>query len=163
LREVRAFGRGAPNRDALCREAEARGLRAIASATADEAIKGADIVITTLPLLPPPKPFLDARKLKAGVFVSMVDLALPWYPDSMTVFDRIVVDDRAQEAAMSKPMVTPALVAGDLTELVAGDVTGRRAPVEKTTFVFRGHAVGDLAVAALAWRKAKDKKIAELK
>lgn len=157
IREIRAFGRGAPNRDMLVKAAEARGLRAIASATADEAIADADIVITTLPLLPPPKPFLDARKLKPGVFVSMVDLALPWHAESMSAFDRIIVDDRVQEAAMAKPMVAPALVAGDLTDLVAGDVGGRKNATEKTTFVFRGHAVGDLAVAALAWRKAKDK------
>ncbi len=159
LREVHAFGRGAANRDALLRAAEARGLSAIASATADDAIAAADIVITTLPLLPPPKPFLDARRLKPGVFVSMVDLALPWHPESMSVFDRIIVDDRAQEAAMAKPMVAQALVAGDLTDLVAGDVAGRTNAAEKTTFVFRGHAVGDLAVAALAWRKASEKAI----
>jgi ornithine cyclodeaminase/alanine dehydrogenase-like protein (mu-crystallin family) len=156
IREIHAFGRGAPNRDALLRAAEARGVKAVASATADEAISSADIVITTLPLLPPPKPFLDARKLKAGAFVSMVDLALPWHPDSMTAFDRIIVDDRLQEAAMAKPMVVPALVRGDLSELVSGDVTGRQAASEITSFVFRGHAVGDLAVAGLAWRKAKD-------
>lgn len=159
IREILAFGRGAPNRDALLRAAEARGLKAIAATTADDAIAAADIVITTLPLLPPPTPFLDARKLKAGVFVSMVDLALPWHPDSMSTFDCVVVDDRAQEAAMAKPMVSPSLVAGDLTDLVAGDVGGRKNAAEKTTFVFRGHAVGDLAVAALAWRKAKEKGI----
>jgi len=155
LREIRAFGRGASNRDALCQLARSRGLNAIASETARSAVEGADVVVTTLPLVPPPVPFLDARWLKAGCFVAMVDLALPWHAESMVSFDRIVIDDFAQEAAMSKPMIKPDLVAGDLTGLVCGDVPGRRSASERTTFAFRGMAVGDLAVAGLAYVRAK--------
>jgi ornithine cyclodeaminase/alanine dehydrogenase-like protein (mu-crystallin family) len=56
---------------------------------------------------------------------------------------------------MSKPMVKSNLVAGDLTELVCGDVPGRQSAGERTTFAFRGLAVGDLAVAGLAYVRAK--------
>ncbi|MDX8432060.1 hypothetical protein RFN25_01290 [Mesorhizobium abyssinicae] len=73
----------------------------------------------------------------------------------MAVFDRIVIDDLAQEAQMSKPMVRPELVAGDLTGLVGGDVPGRQGARERTAFVFRGMAVGDLAIAGLAFARAK--------
>ena len=155
LREIRAFGRGAANRDALCRTAEARGLKAVASKTAREAIDDADIVVTSVTLLPLPEPFLDARWLKAGSFVTMTDMAAPWFAEGMGALQRIVIDDLEQEGKMSKPMVAPALVAGDLFGLVGGEVAGRKNAEERTAFVFRGLAVGDLALAALAYRRAK--------
>jgi ornithine cyclodeaminase/alanine dehydrogenase len=58
LREIRAFGRGRPNRDALCRFAETRGLRAIASETARDAIGSADIVVTSVTYSTEFKPFI---------------------------------------------------------------------------------------------------------
>lgn len=123
--------------------------------TAMAAIQGADMVVTTVTLVPPPVPFLDAGWLEAGSFVTMTDLALPWVPEAMQLFDRIVIDDLAQEATMSKPMIRPELVAGDLIGLVSGDVAGRQSKSERTTFAFRGLAVGDLALAGLAYSRAK--------
>ncbi|MFB9978134.1 ornithine cyclodeaminase family protein [Mesorhizobium kowhaii] len=155
LQEIRAFGRGKGSRDALCRIAERRGLIAVPSDTAKAAVESADIVVTTVTLVPEPVPFLDARWLKTGAFATMTDLALPWLPETMAVFDRIVIDDLAQEAHMSKPMVRPELVVGDLTGLVAGDVPGRQSANERTAFAFRGMAVGDLAIAGLAFVRTK--------
>jgi len=155
LWEVRAFGRGATNRDALCRAAEARGMKAVASATAREAVEEADIVVTSITLLPDPVPFLDARWLKPGVFATITDLATSWLHGTMAAFERIVIDDLEQEAKMSKPMVAPSLVAGDLSGLVAGEISGRASGEERSAFVFRGLAVGDLALAALAYQRAK--------
>jgi ornithine cyclodeaminase/alanine dehydrogenase-like protein (mu-crystallin family) len=155
LREIRAFGRGARNRDALCRMAQLRGINAVPCDTAKAAVDGADIVVTTVTLVPEPVPFLDANWLKAGSFAAMTDLALPWLSETMTRFDRIVIDDLEQEAKMSKPMIKPELVAGDLTGLVCGDLPGRQSASDRTTFAFRGMAVGDLAVAGLAYVRAK--------
>jgi len=155
LREIRAFGRGTANRDALCRAAEARGLTAAASVTAREAIADVDLVVTSITLLPNLEPFLDARWLKAGAFATMTDLATPWLPEGMAAFECIVIDDLEQEAKMSKPMVAPALVTGDLSGLVCGDLPGRKSAQVLTAFVFRGLALGDLALAGLAYRRAK--------
>ena len=154
LREVRAFGRGTANRDALCRAAEAKSLKAVASGTAQEAVSGADIVVSTIPLTPKPKPFLDARWLAPGTFATMIDLALPWLPESMPAFARIVVDDREQEAAMPEPMVAPQLVSGDLAELVDGRIAEKSSASERSAFVFRGVGLADLALAALAYQRA---------
>jgi hypothetical protein len=71
--------------------------------------------VTTLTLVPEPEPFLDAHWLKPGSFTTMTELALPWLPQSMPIFDRIIIDDLEQEAKMSTPMVKAELVAGDLT------------------------------------------------
>jgi ornithine cyclodeaminase/alanine dehydrogenase len=155
VREIRAFGRGTENRDALCRIAEARGLAAIASQTAREAVEGADLIVTSVTLVPNLAPFLDARWLKPGVFLTSTDLALPWLAEGMGAFQRIVIDDLEQEAKMSKPMVPSALVVGDLSGLVSGEIAGRAGGEERTAFVFRGLAVGNLALAALAYRRAK--------
>lgn len=153
LREVRAFGRGSKNRDALCKLATDLGLSSVASDTAKDAITGADLVVSSIPLVPKIEAFLDAHWLKSGVFVSSTDFALPWKAGSMKVFDQIIIDDRQQEAAMSEPMLDPELIGGDISELFSGRVEGRTDKMERTAFVFRSVALGDLAVAALAYEK----------
>ena len=155
LRDVRAFGRGSRNRDALCRLAASRGINAVACDTAKAAVDGADIVVTTVTLIPEPVPFVDARWMKAGSFAVIADVALPWLAETMPSFDRIVIDDLEQEAKMSKPMIKSGHVAGDLMGLVCGDVPGRLSAGERTAFAFRGMAVGDLAIAGLAYVRAK--------
>jgi len=155
LREVRAFGRGEKNRDALCEMARDLGINAIASDNARDAVTDADLVVTSIPLVPRIEPFLDGAWLKPGVFLSSTDLALPWNRGSMRVFDRIIIDDRKQEAAMPEPMLDPFLVDGDLAELVTGQVEGRSDDQQRTAFVFRSVAVGDLALAAFAYEKAR--------
>ena len=155
LREVRAFGRGSKNRDALCHAAGKLGLEAVASNSAKDAISGADIVISSLPLVPKVEPFLDANWLKDGAFISSTDQALPWKAESLRVFDRIIIDERNQEATMAEPMLDPELVDGDIAELVNEKVHGRSGQKERTAFVFRSVALGDLAVSALAYEKAR--------
>jgi ornithine cyclodeaminase/alanine dehydrogenase len=122
--------------------------------TAREAVSEADIVVTSVTFTPDVVPFLDARWLKPGVFAAITDHAAPWVAESLTAFDRIVVDDVEQERRMPTPLVDPALVAGDLTGLVGGATAGRDHPDERTAFIFRGLALGDLALSALAYQRA---------
>ena len=63
IREVRAFGRGSSNRDALCRMATEMGFDALASDTARAAVEDADIVVSSVTLTTQSPPFLDARWL----------------------------------------------------------------------------------------------------
>jgi ornithine cyclodeaminase/alanine dehydrogenase-like protein (mu-crystallin family) len=154
LKAIRAFGRGSANRDALCRIAEAMGLAAVASPTARDAVRDADLVVSTVTVSPQLVPFLDARWLKPGACAVVVDLAASWLPEGMAAFDRIVIDDMEQESVMPAPMVAPELVAGDLTGLVHGEVAGRRSNEERTAFVSRGIGLGDLALASLAYQRA---------
>ncbi|MDV6340162.1 ornithine cyclodeaminase family protein [Nitrosomonas sp. Is24] len=152
---VRAYARG-ESRESFCQIAEKMGLIATPCQTAEEAICGADLIVTSVTLSPQLIPFLDAHLLKPGAFVTMADLAAPWRADSMAAFDRIIVDDLEQEASMPKPLVDPALVHGDLTGLVTGDVSDRCTEDERIAFVFRGLALGDLAVAGLAYQRARE-------
>jgi ornithine cyclodeaminase/alanine dehydrogenase len=82
----------------------------------------------------------------------MTDLATPWLPEGMATFERMVIDDLEQEAKMDKPLVA---LAGDLFGLVCDDFPSRKSAKERTAFVFRGLALGDLALAALAYRRSR--------
>jgi ornithine cyclodeaminase/alanine dehydrogenase-like protein (mu-crystallin family) len=156
LREVRAFGRGRPNIDALCQSAAALGLSAVVCDTAGEAITGADLITTSVTFSATMEPFLDAGYLKPGCFAAITDLAAPWIKDSFAALDRIVIDDLDQEASMSNKLADPALINGDLSGLVLGKVAGRGSAAERTAFIFRGHAIGDLALSALAYKRASE-------
>jgi len=154
LTAIRAYGRGQDNIDRLCAAADARGLAAEVCAAPREAVEGADLVVSSVTLNHEIEPFVDARWLKPGAFAAITDLALPWVGEGMAAFGTIVIDDAGQEAASAKPMVARDLVAGDLSALVTGALTAGFVPGARSAFVFRGIAIGDLAVAGLAYQRA---------
>jgi len=154
IRRIRAFGRGAANRDALLEAARAMGLAAEAAASPDAALDGADIVVSSVTLDYSITPFLDAGLLKPGAFAAITDLAIPWLPETLGAFDTIVIDDREQEAASERKMVPPDRIAADLTELATGAAPLAFDPARRTAFAFRGIALGDFAAAALALDRA---------
>lgn len=154
LREVRVFGRGRGNIDALCAAADALGLSSVVCDTGGEALDGADLVTTSVTFSDGVQPFLDANRLQPGSFAAITDLAAPWVKSSFRALDRIIIDDRDQESVMESKLVDPGLVNGDISSLVMGDTAGRGGEAERTAFIFRGHAIGDLALSALAYQKA---------
>lgn len=151
LRRVLVAGRGAANRDRVMADVQGRGLEAVA-VDADAAL-AADIIVTSVDLNA--APFLDARHLRLGAFVSLVDLAVPWLPSGLDGFTRIVIDDLRQERNVAKPMVPLERVSGDLGDLVAGRIPARRDEAERIGFAFRGIALGDIALARLVWRRLR--------
>jgi len=155
LEEIRAFNRGAQNRDALCRTAESMDLAAHSCDRIEDAIRGADLIVTSVSWSQDTEAFIDAAWVKPGAFASVVDLGVPWIDDSMGSFDRIIIDDLEQESQMEHPIVDLSLVKGDLSGLVTSAVDGRLANDEKTAFVFRGFALGDLALATLAYQASR--------
>jgi ornithine cyclodeaminase/alanine dehydrogenase len=154
LADVTAFGRGQANMDRLCRQAEAQGMTARPCATPAEAVRDADIVVSSVTLSFDLAPFVDARDLKPGAFATITDLAAPWKPDGMAAFETIIIDSMAQEKASATKMVDPALVSGDLLGLVTGDAEVAFDTEKRNAFVFRGLAIGDFAVACLAHERA---------
>jgi ornithine cyclodeaminase/alanine dehydrogenase len=154
LRAIRILGRGRANIEKLCERASVLNLEAQVCDDARSAIADADIVVSSIPIASKVEPFADPRWLKPGVFVSSTDMALPWMQDGMTAFDRIVIDDYQQEAAMAQPMVDIDRVSGDLNGLLGGEVAARGSDGERTAFLFRAVALGDLALATLAYQRA---------
>lgn len=154
LKKIYILGRGAENIRRLQLKAKARNLRTIIAEDEATTIAHADLIITTIPAIPEMKPFLNARELKPGSFTSMVDLGRSWISTSFNSFNRIVIDDITQEAHVAQPMVNKKLIVGDLQDLIGKRIVGRTEESERTAFVFRGMAVGDLALAILVYKKA---------
>lgn len=154
LAQVRLLGRGPENIERLAREAEERGMEAVVCHSGAELLTGADIVVSSVTYSATLTPFLDAGDLAPGAFAAVTDLAAPWHRVSFAALDRVVIDDLAQEAAMPNKLLAPEVVAGDLSGLVLGALRGRGGAGERTAFVFRGHALGDLALAVLACERA---------
>lgn len=153
LKRVRVFGRGKANIETLCKRAQGLGLEADACASAEDALRDADLVVTSITLDHAVEPFLDARWLKPNAFAAITDACIPWMPASLSAFKSVFVDDRRQELESPRPMLPYELIRGDLTELVAGSSPGEIGE-GPTAFAFRGISLGDYAAAVLAMRRA---------
>ncbi|MCE8547198.1 ornithine cyclodeaminase family protein [Ruegeria pomeroyi] len=159
LQRAVVFGRGAENIARLGAAARARGLEVEIADTPHHAIADADLVVSSVTLDHQMIPFLDARWLKPGAFASLTDTGLPWRPDGMTALDPLYIDDLAQEAANPRPMIDPAQVRGDLAALLGEDghktSVNRHDSTRRAGFLFRGPAIADFAIAALALQRAQ--------
>lgn len=154
LEEVKIFGRGQENIDRLCQTANELGKSAVVCASGKEATADADLIVSSVTYSATLEPFLDAGWLKPGAFAAITDLGVPWITANLSAFNRIVIDDLQQEAALPNKLAPPELVTGDLAGLVLGKFEGRGQSDERSAFIFRGHALGDLALSAVAYRKA---------
>ena len=153
LKHIKIFGRGRANIDELCRFADDLGLTSEVCGTGREAVEDVDLVVTSVTYSAALEPFLDANWLAPGCFATITDLAAPWHKESFSAFDRITIDDLEQESALPNKLAAPEHITGDLSGLVLGEFDGRKLADDRTAFIFRGHALGDLALAALALRK----------
>ncbi len=156
LREVRVVSRdGASARD-LAVSAEAADRRVAYRATsAEDAVRGADVVITATSSA---SPVFAGRSLGPGAHVTAVGSFRPTTreldEDTMRGA-RIVVDQRAsalEEAGELQGIASEALV--EIGEIVARRAPGRRSAQERTIFKSVGNAVQDLVVASLAYERA---------
>jgi len=153
LTHIKVFGRGRANMDGMCRLADELGLSSEVCESGKAAVEGADLVVTSVTYSADLVPFLDANWLAPGCFAAITDLAAPWHKESFAALDRIAIDDLEQEAALPNKLAPPEHVTGDLTGLVLGKFTGRNRAEDRTAFIFRGHALGDLALAVLAFQR----------
>jgi len=151
LTRIKISGRGRANIDALIEAAD--GLDAEVVDTPRAALEGVDLAVTSVTHTAVEAPFLDANWLDAGAFLSVVDLAVPWHKQSFGALDRVIIDDLEQEATLPNKLADPAHIHGDISGLVMGNAPPRQSDTERSAFVFRGHALGDLSLAALAWER----------
>lgn len=155
VKSIKYFGRGQENQDKLVAAARGLGVSAKSCDNGQEAIEGVDLVVTSITLTGGPEPFLDANGMKAGAFAAITDLGVPWIKPSFDALDCVTIDDVKQESALENKLCDPSAISGDLSGLVLGEFKGRENDRDRTCFLFRGHALGDLAVSALAWQKHK--------
>lgn len=151
LAEVVVFGRSAASRDAFGAHATALGLRVHHAASAEQAVRDMDVVVTSVPPAEALAPFLDPRWLTPGSFLSAVDLGRPWHPAHWdAVFDLVATDDADQSrtlAAQGK-LVSAGPYHAEIGDLVTGRHPGRQSRDQRACLLFAGIALADVALAA---------------
>jgi len=159
IKEIRLLGRGQANIKSLCEVAEKRSLSFTVCKSGEEALSDADLVISSVTYSANMSPFLNANWLKPGSYSAITDLAAPWEKGSFAAFDQITIDDLKQEGALPNKLAPPEFVTGDLSGLVLGKFSGRNRDSDRNAFIFRGHAMGDLALSILAYQRASKGKL----
>lgn len=124
-------------------------LAVVPCATAEAAVRPADVVVTATPILAHPHPVLPPEWLKPGVFVCTLDFDSYVAPDAFAAADRLVTDDVAQLDHYRTTGVfrgVPPHVT-DLGDVVAGRTRGRGQPTERIISINLGIALEDVICA----------------
>lgn len=122
------------------------------------AVAGADIVVTSGPILKKPDPLIDADWLSEGCFASPVDFDSYWNGEALRQADKLATDDSSQMAYYREAgyfQATPEPYA-DLGEIAAGKKPGRETDRERTMCINLGLALDDMATAILIYERAKE-------
>jgi alanine dehydrogenase len=132
--------------------AEEHGARAAASA--EEAVRGAGVVVTATTSS---TPVLFGEWLSPGVHVNAVGAPRPdWreLDDEVLERARIYVDSREAAQKESGDVIAAGRIFAEIGEVVSGAKPGRRSDEEVTLFKSLGLAVEDVATAELVHSKA---------
>lgn len=149
FREVRVWS---PRRAAAF--AERHGIELASSA--EEAVSGADVVITVTSST---TPVLCGRWLQPGAHVNAVGAARPdWreLDDELLASARLIVDSRAAAEVESGDVIAAGHIEAELGEVAAGKAPGRGYPEEITIFKSLGLAVEDVVTAELVYSRYKE-------
>jgi ornithine cyclodeaminase/alanine dehydrogenase len=154
IRHVVLHGRRPETAAAFADFARAQGVTAVVADEAREAVREADIVITTVPRLSSRTGFLDAGWVAPGGFVSMVDSGVSWSSDTLAAFAARFSDDVEQSTGHAEAGDAVAAYHGSLAEIVGGARPGRRSPQDRIALIFSGTGLADAAAAIAVYRRA---------
>lgn len=132
----------------------ARAFEVRATTSAEEAVRGADVIVTATTST---TPVLQGAWLKPGAHVNAVGAPRPdWreLDDEALRRARLYVDSREAAAQESGDVRAAGEVVAELGEVAAGLKPGRQAEEEITIFKSLGLAVEDVVTADLVYRKA---------
>jgi ornithine cyclodeaminase/alanine dehydrogenase-like protein (mu-crystallin family) len=163
LRLVRVWGRSIEKAE---RFAEAQGprlsVRVEVSKTAEDAVKGADIVCT---VTASPEPVLNGSWLARGAHVNLVGasrLNAREADDDVVTESRFFVDSRTSarseagelKHAMDAGLVNESHILGEIGDVLSGSVVGRTGDHDITVYKSLGVAAQDLAAAHVIYERA---------
>jgi len=126
----------------------------LAAASAEDAVRGADVVVVATTSQ---TPILRGEWLAPGAHVNAVGATRPdWreLDDSLLRDARIFVESREAASRESGDVIAAGKIEAELGEIVAPRATGRRSDEEITLFKSVGVAVEDLFSADLVYRAA---------
>ena len=147
LRDVRVWS---PRRAADF--AARHGVRATASA--EEAVRGADVVVVATTS---ETPVLEGKWLAPGAHINAVGAPRPTWrelDDDVLRQARLYVEQREAATRESGDVIAAGQVFAEIGEVVAGTRPGRQSEREITLFKSVGVAIEDVAAADLVYRKA---------
>jgi ornithine cyclodeaminase len=135
-----------------------------AVASAEEAVRGADVVCTTTSA---PEPVLAHAWLARGAHVNAVGSSIPTTRelDTATMAAASLFVDRRESTLAEagdflfpqrEGAIAPGHIRAELGELLTGEGAGRSSPEELTVFKSLGLAVEDLAAAEHVYRRARE-------
>ena len=168
IEEVRVWSRTKSTRDAYVAEMKpaTNVAKMVAMDKVKDAVKGADIVVTTTPSR---EPIVLGDWVEDGTHFSCIGADAPGKEEldpEILKRAKIVVDDWEQAShsgeinvPLSKEMITRQHIWCEIGEVVAGLKPGRTSQDEITIFTSTGLAVQDAATAELAYKKAVTKGI----
>jgi alanine dehydrogenase len=166
ITEVRAFSRNPQHRETFAKEMTAQqGFPVVAVASAQEAVRGADIVVTSTTST---DPVLDGSWLAPGMHINAIGANFPQKHEldgaAIRRCDVIVADSREQSKLEAGDLIQ---MDGDdtrrwssvseLAEIVAGKTPGRSNPQQITLFKSNGIAIEDIVVAGKIYELARDR------
>lgn len=158
--EIRAWS---PTPDHLQRFVADARIPVRAARTAEEAVRGADVVVLATNSV---TPAIDNRWVGPGAHVIAMGACRPTQQEvdpALVARAYLVVDSRAAALQESGDIVLPIRqglftadhVRAELGEIVSGRKPGRSGPEEVTLFKSLGQAIEDLVAADLAYRRAR--------
>lgn len=168
IEEVRVFDPVPGRAQALANDLAPRlpGVRWIFPAEPAEAVRGAQVVITTTTSATPVFP---GDALAPGTHVSAIGSFTPAMQEidetTLVRADKLVVDSREAVLAeagdiiipLERGCITPEHIFAEIGEIVLGRKAGRERPDEITVYKAVGLAVLDVAAAAAAYRGARER------
>jgi len=168
LESVRAFGRDPERRKKFANEMTQRiGVGVTPVSSAQEAIKGADIVITSTTSK---EPVLEGQWLEPGMHINAIGVNFAdkreLDSDAVRRCDVIAADSREQSKIESGELIQAFGENGpewdrvhDLAEIVAGKFPGRTSRDQITLFKSNGLAIEDIVVAGRIYEMARERGI----
>ena len=157
LKKVRAFDPHPERVREYARDIQDQlGLEVVPAANPRDTLRGADLVVTSGPILKDPDPVIAADWLEPGGFASAVDFDSYWQGAALEQADKIATDDLAQmeyyrgEGYFGQ---TPPAYA-DMGEFAAGLKPGREREDERIIAMNLGIALEDMAAGIRVYRAA---------
>ena len=163
LDEVRVWSPTPEHQASFIDDVETRTDRKLVGTdSAEQAVRGADLIVL---VTSSPEPVVQSEWVKPGAHVISVGACRPDQREmdpALIRRGRLFVESRAAALVESGDVVmgiqegqfAASHIVGELGELLAGRVDGRRSPDDVTVFKSLGLAVEDVAAANLAYRRA---------
>lgn len=160
LKKVRAFDPMPSQMDKLVAFAKSLGLEAEACPEAEKAVRGADIIVSSGPILKQPYDTVKEGWMAEGAFASLVDFDSSWSRKALAQADKWTTDNIGQYDHYKDDLGyfqnCPPMYA-ELGEIVVGKKKGRESAKERNFAANLGLALDDMAVAPIIYAKAKEK------